>query len=110
DVTWGKQTKRFSAADLGKGINLAAEFLDGNPFAEAFAQREQLIAQQQVFETPAVKTLLHSLPEWQRALPDEQPTIDRLTAAVVKKDEALRQASRAAVVPVKHTIKVQAAK
>jgi GDSL-like lipase/acylhydrolase family protein len=37
-VTWGKGAKEFDAATLEKGINLAAEFLDGNPFVKPFAK------------------------------------------------------------------------
>src|SRR6185295_2891091 len=34
-VTWGSESKEFSADELAKGINLAAEFLD-NPFSGPF--------------------------------------------------------------------------
>src|SRR5687767_4450994 len=39
-VTWGDASKEFPAADLAKGINLAAEFADANPFSEPFKQVE----------------------------------------------------------------------
>ena len=61
DVTWGSQTKRFSGAELTKGINLAAEFLD-NPFGGAFKKVEQAVQTQQNYETPLTKVLLHNMP------------------------------------------------
>jgi GDSL-like Lipase/Acylhydrolase family len=35
-VTWGKASKTFEAARLEKGINLAAEFMNANPFKTPF--------------------------------------------------------------------------
>jgi hypothetical protein len=105
-VTWGDQAKVFAAADLEKGINLAAEFLD-NPFSEPFAKVEGLIKSQQAFETPAIKTLLHGLPQWEKALPEAKDTLDRLRTQLIDRDVVLRKAARAAVVPVRHTIKIE---
>jgi lysophospholipase L1-like esterase len=42
-VTWGTVTKEFSAADLAKGINLAAEILV-NPFSNQFAKINVAVA------------------------------------------------------------------
>jgi len=106
-VTWGDQAKSFSAADLERGVNLAAEFLD-NPFSGPFAKVEEVIAKKQAFETPAVKTLLHSLPQWDKSLPEAKTTLNRLRRHVVDKDDALRRSARAAVVPVRHAIRVEA--
>src|SRR5204863_6265776 len=62
-VTWGKNSKEFAAADLEKGINLAAEFPLDNPFAEPFKKVEKLIRKQQDAETPLVKKTLNDLPK-----------------------------------------------
>jgi lysophospholipase L1-like esterase len=107
-VTWGSHSKVFSSADLQKGINLAAEFLD-NPFSESFAKVETQIKAQQNYETPAIKTLLHSLPQWDKSLPESKGTLDRLRKDLAAKDVTLRKAARAAVVSVRHTIKIEAA-
>ena len=88
-------------------MNLAAEFLD-NPFSEPFAKVEEVIRQKQAFETPAIKTLLHSLPQWEKTLPESKSTLARLRRHMIEKEEALRKSARAAVVPVRHTIKVEA--
>jgi len=105
-VTWGKGTKEFSAAALEKGINLAAEFLD-NPFSEPFRKVEDAVGRQQGMETPIVKNLLHNLPEYMKFCPEEKETFERVAQTLVKKDKDARAASAAAVVPVKHTIKIE---
>jgi len=106
-VTWGDQTKEFASADLAKGINLAAEF-PVNPFSKPFATVETAIRSQQDFETPAIKSMLHVLPEWKRALPESAEMYQTLTGQILQKAQALREASAKAVVPVKHTISVAA--
>jgi lysophospholipase L1-like esterase len=105
-VTWGKESKDYSAAELKQGINLAAEFMD-NPFAEAFASVDKIVREQQAFETPAVKSILYSLPEWNALLPEESETLNQLKRATIRKAEALSRASRAAVKPVKCTIRIE---
>jgi len=107
-VTWGKESRVFSAAQLEQGINLAAEFMD-NPFAEAFASVDKAVREQQAFEGPAVNNFLHNLPEWNRLLPEEKAALDQLKMATVQKAEMLGQASRAAVVPVRYAIKIESA-
>ena len=54
-VTWGPETKQFTAEQLHKGINLADEFLD-NPFCEPFSKVEAQIRKQQNMETHAGQT------------------------------------------------------
>ena len=107
-VTWGRESKIFSATQLEPGINLAAEFMD-NPFAESFASVDKAVREQQAWEGPAVNNFLHNLPEWGRLLPDEKASLDRLKTATVQKAEALGQAARAAVVPVRYAIKIEPA-
>jgi lysophospholipase L1-like esterase len=108
-VTWGKDSKEFAPAALEKGVNLAAEFID-NPFSEPFRKVEEKVSQQQNMELNLVKTLLHNLPAYIQFVPDEKEVFQRVADALVKKDKAAREASAAAVVPVKHTIKIEAAK
>jgi hypothetical protein len=106
-VTWGTASKEYSAADLEKGINLAAEFLD-NPFVQPFTQVDNAVRAQQNFETPAIKSLLHSIPDYLKILPDETDSLNRLKGSVQTQSGKLRGASSAAVVPVVHEIKVEA--
>jgi len=108
-VTWGKTTREYTAAELEKGINLAADFLD-NPFSEPFRQIEGQIFQQQVMEVELVKSAMHNLPSYTKLVPDEKPVFDRVAAALVQKDVVARNASAAAVKPLTHTLVIQAVK
>lgn len=105
-VTWGNQAKVFTAAQLERGINLAAEFQD-NPFSAPFARVDNVVRTQQTFETPAVQNLLHHLPSWNALLPDEKNQVEQLKASLVRKAKALSQSSRNTVTPVKHSIKIE---
>jgi hypothetical protein len=102
-VTWGDASKTFDRAALESGVNLAAEFLD-NPFSAAFKKGEEAIRSQQNWETPAVKELLHRIPEYRKLVPEQAGTFDPIPGAVVAKDQKLREAAVNAVTAVKHTI------
>jgi len=104
-VTWGTESRVFTPAELERGINLAAVFLD-NPFHDAFAAVDAAVKAQQAYETPAVKSMLHSLADWRRFLPERQAEYDQLQALAVAKDRELNQAARAALRPVRHVLEV----
>jgi hypothetical protein len=104
-VTWGADSKTFSAKDLSHGINLAAEF-PSNPFGEAFAKVDSAVAAKQNFETREIKVDFHPAGV---SAPD---AIAAQTAKVVSDDEKKHQELAAAIssafVPVTHTIKISA--
>jgi lysophospholipase L1-like esterase len=102
-VTWGASQKTFSRADLENGINLAAEFME-NPFSAQFNKVHQLVQAQQNFETPMTKVLIHSM--WEMAA-EAKSGIAEVTAAADKQRQARFNAARAAVIPIKHTIKIE---
>jgi lysophospholipase L1-like esterase len=108
-VTWGKQSKEFSSADLEKGVNLAAEFAN-NPFSDAFAKVNAAVSAQQAYETLLVKQYLHSVGQFKTALPEQAAAFDSITVSALEKDKKLYEASVAAVQPVQHTIKIEPAK
>ena len=108
-VTWGAASKEFAAADLAKGVNLAAEFLD-NPFSAPFAKVQGVIAQKQGMEVGLIKQQLHNLPSYLSVVPQEKESLERIATALVAKDKASRADVSAAVTPVKHVIKVEAVK
>jgi lysophospholipase L1-like esterase len=105
-VTWGTESKAFPAADLAKGVNLAAEFRD-NPFAEPFKAVTAAVLKKQAFETPMVKTFLHGLPEFERLLPEEKETFGKLKSALFEKHKPMAAAVAESVKPVRHTIKIE---
>jgi hypothetical protein len=105
-VTWGKETKEFAAADLARGINLAAEFVADNPFSEPFKKVEAEIRKQQNAETPLVKQTLHNLAKQADQAKAEQVAQDEMKKAKDLFDTAAKSANE----PVKHTIKLEAVK
>jgi lysophospholipase L1-like esterase len=104
-VTWGAASKEFSAAQLARGINLAAEFPD-NPFCEPFARVEEQILQQQKVEAVLINDLMHRLPTYVHHIPAMKDLTDQLAPAIAKKSKEARDATAAAVKPVTHTIKI----
>jgi lysophospholipase L1-like esterase len=104
-ITWGKNTKEFSRADLEKGINLAAEFPVDNPFSEQFKKVEDLIRKQQNAETPLVKKTLHDLATKKETNKDEGEK--RAQEEMARAKELFDQAAAAARQPVRHTIKIE---
>ncbi len=105
-VTWGTASKVFPAADLEKGVNLAAEFVD-NPFSQPFAKVAAAVAAQQAFETVLVKQYLHAVDTFKKMVPDQTAAFDSITTAAMARDAELYQAAVAAVTPVDHTIKIE---
>lgn len=105
-VTWGQANKEFAGADLGQGINLAAEFLD-NPFGEAFQNVEKAVRVQQDYETSLTKALLHYLPIYRDLAPEENASLDRIAGKAIARDGEAAKLASAAVVPVQHTLKVE---
>jgi len=100
DVTWGSETKRFTAAQLADGVNLAAAF-PANPFSEPFAALWAAVAAKQEYETRQVKTLFHG-PEGEV---DMEATVALSEKARARRVEAVRQAHR----PVTHTLVIRPA-
>jgi lysophospholipase L1-like esterase len=108
-ITWGDESKTFDSKQLEQGINLAAEFTK-NPFVEAFKKVDHLVREQQNFETPAVKEVIHSIPRWNQILPGQEDTLEKIRTDAMAKQQKLSDDARAAVVPVKHTIKIEVVK
>jgi hypothetical protein len=105
-VTWGSASKHFTAEQLQKGINLADEFLD-NPFCEPFRKVEAQIRKQQELETPLVKQTIHNIPVYLDLAPEEAASFEKAANAGVRRDKQWADESRAAVVPVKHTLLIE---
>jgi hypothetical protein len=98
-VTWGAESRTYSAEQLGKGLNLAEDFAV-NPFSDAFGKVDAAVAAKQAYETRQIKDLFHG-PEG-KADPEA-------TAALTEKVRApLAAAIKTAFVPVTHTIRIEA--
>ncbi len=109
-ITWGDggASRTFTAEQLDKGINLAAEFLD-NPFLPEFERVHRLVRAQQDFETLYVKQFVFNVPQFKRLMPEDADTFDKLVADGKRKSDELFVAAKSAVTPVKHTIKIERA-
>jgi hypothetical protein len=98
-VTWGSESKTFSAAQLAQGINLVEAFTT-TPFQEAFDRVDKAVAAKQEYETRQVKQLFHG---------PEAKTDMKLTAELTERTRApLVKAIRKNFVPVRHEIVIQA--
>lgn len=98
-VTWGTETQTFTAAELSKGVNLAALFVR-NPFSEAFAAVDDAVAKKQAFETKQIKQEFHGT----AGKSDMEATVRRTEAERAPLAVAVQQS----VKPVTHTIRIVA--
>jgi hypothetical protein len=98
-VTWGGESRVYTAEQLAKGVNLAEDF-PANPFSESFKKVDEAVAAKQNYETRQIKDLFHG-PEFKLA-----PEV------VVELTERCRtplaEAIKTAFVPVTHTVKIEA--
>ena len=109
-ITWGNSSKEFTAAELSKGINLAAEFME-NPFSEQFEKVHQAVKKQQAFETPLLKTFVVNIPAYKSLVGDRDAAMfDTLAQSGADKDKALHDSAASLVTAVRHTIRIEAAK
>ena len=103
-VSWGKQSRIFTAQQLTTGVNLAAEFVD-NPFCAQFAIIDAAVDGKQAFETREIKNLFR--------VPDDKAPMEQIIAQTDKavrdaenERTALDKAIRIAYVPVTYTLTV----
>src|SRR5206468_3730369 len=85
---------------------LAADF-PANPFGEPFKKVEESIRAQQTFETLLIKDLLPHCAEYNKVMPEQKESIDKLMQGGIDKAKVLNDAAVGAVAPVKHTIKIE---
>lgn len=97
-ITWGEHAHVYSSEQLGKGINLAADFHE-NPFSKSFDKVSDAVGAKQAYETHQIKRVFHSR--------EGRDNFD----AVVKRTEAERKpladAIVAAMKPVTHSIEIR---
>lgn len=97
-VTWGDETRDYSAAQLAAGVNLAEDFA-ANPFSAAFAKVDAAVAAKQNYETRQIKELFHG--------PEGKADAEATAALTEKARQPLADAIATAFVPVTHTIRIQ---
>jgi lysophospholipase L1-like esterase len=97
-VTWGNETRSYSAEQLAKGVNLADDFAT-NPFSEAFNKVDEAVATKQKYETRQIKELFHGA--------EGKAEADATAALTEKVRQPLADAIANAFVPVTHTIRIE---
>lgn len=96
-VTWGATSRSYSGAELAKGVNLAADFVE-NPFSAAFKKVDDAVLAKQSYETKQIKTEFRSA----EAKQDMEAVVQRTEAERAPLAEAVAKA----LVPVEHTIRI----
>ncbi len=111
-VTWGTESKEFTKEQLSQGINLAAEFTK-TPFDAAFTQFMGAVATKQAYETPMIKGMITSYRSFSADAAEDAEfakALQTLKKKLLTKQAVLDTAERKLLVPVKHSIKVEAVK
>lgn len=109
-VTWGSESMEFTKEQLAKGINLAAEFTR-TPFDGAFASFINAVRLKQEYETPMIKGMVTGFRQFNadvKADPEFAAAVETIKRKMMAKQQDLEAAARKFLVPVKHTIKVEA--
>ncbi len=112
NVTWGKESREFSRAELEERINLAEAFVP-NPFNPHFAKVESMARDKENFETQMIKhtiTRFAWLKNEFKEDTDVSRSLDNIQERLWAKQQERANDVKAAVVPVKHTIVIEAAK
>lgn len=98
-IIWGQTTNTYTSAQLAAGVNLAADFVD-NPFCEPFKKVDEAVAAKQAYETKQIKQSFHSK--------EAKADMAAVVAATEAERAPLAQAIADAMVPVHHSIIIQA--
>jgi hypothetical protein len=98
-VTWGAETKTFSAEQLAAGINLAEAF-PCNPFCGAFARVDAAVAAKQAYETKQIKELFRQ--------PEARDNMEAVAERTERERAPLAAAIATACQPVTHTLRIVA--
>jgi hypothetical protein len=98
-VTWGSDTRVYTAAQLAAGVNLADDF-EANPFSAAFARVDAAVYAKQNYETIQIKSLFYT--------PAAKADPDGIAALSDHVRAPLVDAIAKSFVPVTHTIRIEA--
>jgi hypothetical protein len=100
-VTWGDQSRTYTADQLTGGVNLAKDF-DTNPLLPAFQKIRDAVSKKQEYETRQIKTLAHG--------PEGAADLEATFALTEKARAPLAKAVLDAKQPAEHVITVAVAR
>ena len=98
-ITWGEQSRTYSAEQLIEGINLAKDF-DNNPLVPAFKAICTVVSYKQAYETFHIQKMIHG--------PEGTADLDATLALTEKVHGFLEKAILAEKKPAVHSITVAA--
>ncbi len=98
-VTWGNSSKRYSAAQVEAGVNLAKDLVD-HPLVANFKRVWDAVAAKQEYETRQIKNLVHG--------PEGQADLDASFALTEKARDRHVKAVAEALQPADHEIRITA--
>ncbi len=96
-VTWGTESRTYTAEQLTAGVNLADDFAV-NPFSDAFKKVDEAVLKKQQYETEQIKNQFHG-----RA---GKADIEKTATETEAIRAPLAAAIATAMVPLSHTIKI----
>ena len=106
-VTWGDESKEFTADELAHGINLAAEFQKG-PFVKPFFEVHRAVQAQQAYEGMFIRSFLSDLKyQLLHQVPQKASAVNAMEASMKDVEAGFFENSAKAVKPVTHTIKIE---
>ncbi len=98
-VTWGAESRSYTAAQLAQGVNLAADFVV-NPFSAAFDRVDAAVATKQEFETRQIKEIFHGA--------EGRENMELAVKITEKLRAPLAAAVKRAYAPVSHSVAIAA--
>lgn len=107
-ITWGTVTRELEVSDLARGVNLAAVFAAHTPFDTQFAKVEAAVWAQQQPENAYNEMYFHCVDDLKLMAPTRTAAVDKLGAAILEQDKARSRAAAALVIPVRHTLTIEA--
>ena len=99
-VTWGSESRLYSAEQLAKGVNLVADFAT-NPFWTAFSRVDEAVATKQAYETRQVQGVFHGN--------EGRTDMNSAVARTEAERRLLVKAIQDAFVPVTHALRIDPA-
>ncbi len=96
-VTWGAESKRYSAEDLSAGVSLARDFIQ-HPLRPAFQAVWSAVLDKQTYETRQIKMLVHG--------PEGAADADATFALTEKARKPLVERVKSSLRPVEHEIAI----
>jgi len=109
EIIWGDVKKTFTKEQLEKGVNLAAEFIDENPFKKPFFEVMANVQEKQTFDNAMIKKVLTVMRHIDDNFKDDREIENAenvIRKKLFEKNEMLQKKIIRSVKPVVHEIQV----